>query len=289
MKRRIPDWFKRDKGSRSAMANSSLLRDLHLQTICENALCPNKTECFSKRTATFLICGNICTRHCTFCAVKKGMPLPVDQQEAANLADAVLDMRLRYVVMTSVTRDDLRDGGAQHFAECIHSIRDRDESILVEVLIPDFQGSEEALKVVLQARPDVINHNVETVPRLYSVIRPKAHFLRSLEIIKLAKKLSPDIITKSGIMLGLGETQEELFSVMENLVRSGCDILTMGQYLQPSAHHYPVIRYVHPGEFDDYRLAAERMGFKAVASGPLVRSSYKAAQLFETASFSRRR
>lgn len=253
MKGRLPSWFKKripDPGLITEL--KGLIGDLRLHTICESAICPNQGDCYSKRTATFLILGDVCTRNCTFCAVTKGVPLPVDEDEPVHLAQAVASMGLRHVVITSVTRDDLPDGGAAHFAKTVAMLKEEDKGLTVEVLIPDFQGSFAALKTVVDARPDVINHNVETVPRLYPEVRPLADFERSLRLLGRTKELDPRVITKSGIMVGLGETGEELFLTMAELRQAGCDLLTVGQYLQPSPQHHPVVRYVPPEEFDGY-------------------------------------
>ena len=281
MKGRLPSWFKKkipDPGIITEMKD--LIGDLHLHTICESAICPNQGDCYSKRTATFLILGNVCTRNCTFCAVTKGVPLPLDEDEPDHLAQAAASMGLKHVVITSVTRDDLPDGGAAHFAKTVALLKETNSELTVEVLIPDFLGSFEALKAVVDARPDVLNHNVETVPRLYPEVRPKADFERSVELLRRAKKLDSRIITKSGIMVGLGEREEELFRTMEALRSAGCDLLTIGQYLQPSPQHHPVVRYIPPEEFDRYARVGRDFGFTDVASAPLVRSSFMAAELF---------
>ena len=281
MRDRLPAWFKKKAGDPKVLAEMrSLFDELSLHTICENALCPNLGDCFSQRTATFLILGNICTRNCTFCAVKKGVPSPVDEEEPQHLAEAAGKLGLRYVVITSVTRDDLPDGGASHFAKTIARLREKDKGITVEVLIPDFGGSPHSLKMVVDAHPDVINHNLETVPRLYPEVRPKADFQRSLMLLEQVKRFDSHIVTKSGLMVGLGETEEELVQVMEELRRVNCDLMTIGQYLQPSAHHHPVVRYVPPEEFLEYEAIGKEMGFSDVASAPLVRSSFNAAQLY---------
>jgi lipoic acid synthetase len=257
-----------------------LLGDLGLHTICESALCPNIGECFSRKTATFLILGNVCTRNCRYCGVEKGSPLPVDVQEPQNILEAVERLDLRYVVVTSVTRDDLADGGASQFAAVINTIRAKRSETLVEVLVPDFLGSPEALRAVVEARPHVINHNVETVPRLYRNVRPKADYARSVELLYAVKEHDPEIVTKSGLMVGLGETKREVVEVMNDLREAGCDLLTIGQYLQPSPGHCPVARYVHPDEFAEYGRIGREMGFVEVASAPLVRSSFHAAELY---------
>ena len=248
-----------------------------LHTICQEACCPNQGECFSKGIATFLIMGNVCTRNCRFCAVTSGKPSPLDPDEAARLAEEVTDLGLRFVVVTSVTRDDLPDGGAAHFAGVIASIRKRNRDTGVEVLIPDFRGSDSALAVVVYAEPEVLNHNVETVPRLYTSVRPQAAYSRSLGLLKKAKELCGSLIIKSGLMVGLGEKKEEIVSVMRDLRGAGCDIITIGQYLCPSDQHYPVLEYVKPDTFAAYEEIAFDLGFKGVASSPFVRSSYNAA------------
>jgi len=285
---RLPPWFKKKMPDPRLLSSMKDLFDgLSLHTICESALCPNQGDCFSQRTAAFLLLGDICTRNCTFCAVKKGAPCPVDENEPQHLAQAVERLGLRYVVITSVTRDDLPDGGASHFAKTIALLKGQDEGLTAEVLIPDFCGSFHALKTVVDAHPDVINHNLETVPRLYPEVRPKADFQRSLRLLGQAKELDPQIVTKSGLMVGLGETRDELLWVMEELRKVNCDLLTIGQYLQPSAHHHPVIRYVPPEEFLEYESRGKAIGFCDVASAPLVRSSFNARQLYEKAMMKR--
>lgn len=245
--------------------------------MCEEASCPNLAECFNHGTATFMILGAICTRRCPFCDVAHGRPLPVDPDEAHRLAATIRDMKVKYVVVTSVDRDDLRDGGAQHFADCIREIRAQSPGIQVEVLVPDFRGRMEvALDILTNEAPDVFNHNLETVPRLYKAARPGANYQWSLDLLKRYKEARPDIRTKSGLMVGLGETNEEILEVMRDLRAHDVDMLTIGQYLQPSRHHLPVTRYVTPAEFDMFRVEGEKMGFTHIASGPLVRSSYHA-------------
>jgi lipoyl synthase len=254
----------------------SLVEDLDLHTVCESAACPNVGECWNRRTATFMILGNVCTRRCGFCAVQKGSPLPVDEDEPRRVAEAVTRLNLRYAVITSVNRDDRKDGGAEPFANTIRAIRERKPDCKIEVLIPDFQGNHEALRIVMDARPDVLNHNTETVPRLYRQVRLGARYERSLELLEHAKILSPGTPAKSGLMLGLGETKDEVLDVMRDLARHRVDILTLGQYLSPSSKHLPVIRYITPDEFAEYREAGAAMGIAHVESGPLVRSSYHA-------------
>lgn len=279
-----PDWLKKRVPSGQACTEvSSLLRDRQLHTVCQEAHCPNLGECFSRGTATFMILGDKCTRSCSFCAVRHDIPLPLDEGEPQRVAMAVEALGLRYVVITSVTRDDLPDGGAFHFAETIRTIRVRMPNTRIEVLVPDFQGSEWALKIVIEAKPDVINHNIETVPRLYPEVRPQADYRRSLQLLKRSKEIDHRILTKSGLMLGLGEDHEEVLNVLEDLFESGCQLLTIGQYLRPSSRHHQVIRFVPPEEFTRWGEVASRMGFMGVASGPFVRSSFKAAEMFQTA------
>ncbi|MEN3203486.1 MAG: lipoyl synthase [Atribacterota bacterium] len=275
----LPPWIKRRFPPQEEWERvQKLLRTLTLHTVCESARCPNLGECFRRGTATFLILGNTCTRSCRFCAVGKGMPLPPDPGEPERVAEAAKRLHLRHVVVTSVTRDDLPDGGAEHFAATISAIRKALPQATVEVLIPDFQGSEKALETVLAAYPDVLNHNVETVPRLYPLVRPQADYARSLWLLEKAKEKAPGILTKSGLMVGLGETKAEVEEVLRDLRKAKCDIVTIGQYLRPSVHHLPVASYILPEEFEYYREYALRLGFSGVASGPFVRSSYRAEE-----------
>jgi lipoic acid synthetase len=253
-----------------------LIGSLHLHTVCESAACPNVGECWNRRTATFMILGNVCTRRCGFCAVQKGAPLPVDYDEPRRVAEAVAIMGLNYAVVTSVNRDDRKDGGADLFALTIEAIRERIPGCAVEVLVPDFQGSRPALRMVMDARPDVLNHNTETVPRLYRQVRLGARYERSLDLLAHAKELAPGTPVKSGLMLGLGETHDEVLQVMRDLRAHRVDILTLGQYLRPSPKHLPIVRYVAPAEFDGYKRAGDAMGYAHVEAGPLVRSSYHA-------------
>jgi len=281
MKGRLPPWFNQKIADPNIMLPmKGLLDGLSLNTVCENALCPNIGGCFSRGTATFLILGNVCTRHCTFCAVKKGSPPPLDEDEPQHLLEAVVKLNLKYVVITSVTRDDLPDGGAAQFVRTIQLIHEKKKDTIIEVLIPDFLGSPEAIKVVLAARPEVINHNIETVPGLYPEVRPQADYKRSIRLLAMVKTLAPEIITKSGLMLGLGETREEVIQVMRNLKEARCDLLTIGQYLPPSPCHHPIVKFVPPEEFAEYGAIGEEIGFAEVASAPLVRSSFKAAELY---------
>ena len=253
-----------------------LVERLRLHTVCESAACPNVGECWNRRTATFMMLGNVCTRRCGFCAVQKGAPLPVDYDEPARIAEAVSLMGLKFAVITSVNRDDRPDGGAELFAMVIRAIRQRVPDCGVEVLIPDFQGNLEAVETVMEARPEVLNHNTETVPRLYRQVRLGARYQRSLDVLRHASRIQPETPTKSGLMLGLGETAEEVLQVMLDLRAHQVRILTLGQYLRPSPKHLPVVRYVPPAEFDELRVAGYEMGFAHVESGPLVRSSYHA-------------
>jgi lipoic acid synthetase len=254
-----------------------LVRDLGLHTVCESAACPNIGDCWNRRTATFMILGNVCTRRCGFCAVQKGAPLPVDYDEPRRVAEACAALGLKFAVITSVNRDDRKDGGAEIFARTIKAIRERLPGCGVEVLVPDFQGSHAAMDIVLDAGPDILNHNTETVPRLYRQVRPGARYERSLDMLAYVKQARPDTPAKSGLMLGLGETLDEVRTVMRDLVASGVDILTLGQYLRPSPKHLPIIRYVSREEFAELKQLGHEMGFRHVESGPLVRSSYHAA------------
>ena len=284
MRQRLPSWFKKKMPDPAHLASMrALFQELSLHTICENAICPNLGDCFSRRTATFLILGNICTRNCTFCAVGKGVPGPLDENEPEHLAEAVDKLELRHVVVTSVSRDDLPDGGASHFARAITLLKERGDDLSIEVLIPDFLGSPGSIETVVAAQPDVINHNMETVSRLYPEVRPQADFQRSLRLIGRVKEMDSRIVTKSGVMVGLGETRDELMQTMQELRGVNCDLLTIGQYLQPSSRHHPVVRYVPPDEFLEYEKTGKDMGFRDVASAPLVRSSFNAAQLYARA------
>jgi lipoic acid synthetase len=273
-----PDWLRiRVQSGGNLTDVEGMLQRLSLHTVCEEANCPNRMECFGRRTATFMILGGQCTRNCTFCNVSKGAPEPVDAGEPRRVAEAVRELGLKHVVVTSVTRDDLPDGGAAHFAQTILEIKAIAPDTTIEVLIPDFKGSLPALRQVLGAGPDVLNHNVETVPRLYPEVRPMADYARSLELLRRAKQLGPaGTRTKSGMMLGLGEAKEEVLQSMRDLREVGCDFLTLGQYLAPSKLHHPVVEYVHPDVFEEYRVLGEEMGFGFIASAPLVRSSYMA-------------
>lgn len=275
-----PDWIRvRVPVSPEITRIKNTLRKHKLHSVCEEAQCPNLGECFSGGTATFMIMGDICTRRCPFCDVAHGRPNALDQDEPVHLAEAIADMRLKYVVITSVDRDDLLDGGADHFAQCIRETRARSEGIRIEVLVPDFRGRMDvALDILANEPPDVFNHNLESVPSLYRKIRPGSDYQWSLDLLKKYKERCPDVLTKSGLMLGLGETREELIQVMHDMREHNIDMITLGQYLQPSRNHLPVDRFVPPEEFEEYGEIAKELGFKSVASGPLVRSSYHADQ-----------
>jgi lipoyl synthase len=273
-----PEWLKvRFFGGKNYQDLKRIMRTLDLHTVCESARCPNMGECWDHRTATFMILGNICTRACGFCSVPSGKPLgPPEEDEPVRVAEAAGRMGLRYAVVTSVNRDDQPDGGAAIFARTIDEIRRRVPGCKVEVLIPDFRGDWNALATVVTARPDVLNHNMETVPRLYRRVRKGAVYERSLELLRRARELAPDVPTKTGMMLGLGETREEVLQAMQEIAAQGTHILTLGQYLQPTTEHLPIARFVHPNEFAEFKRLGEQMGFKHVEAGPLVRSSYHA-------------
>jgi lipoic acid synthetase len=274
-----PEWLKvKTSWGENYRRIKSLLSRFDLHTVCQEANCPNVSHCFEQGTATFLILGDVCTRGCKFCDVKRGDPLPVDEDEPKRLAEVVRELRLQYVVITSVTRDDLPDGGANIFAHTIREIKGQVPDCKVEVLIPDFAGSLESLEMVLKAKPDVLNHNVETIKRLYPVVRKGADYQRSLDLLGNAKRIDETIITKSGIMLGLGETWDEILQVMKDLKNADCALLTIGQYLSPSDDHLPVMKFYHPDEFLKLKKIGEDMGFAHVESGPLVRSSYHAQE-----------
>jgi lipoic acid synthetase len=275
---RKPEWIRmKVPDSARFQEIKQVLRENKLHTVCEEASCPNIGECFSGGTATFMILGDICTRRCPFCDVSHGKPLPPDINEPSNLARTISQMHLRYVVITSVDRDDLMDGGAQHFVDCIQSVREQSPNIKIEVLVPDFRGRLDiAVEVLKIAPPDVMNHNLETVPRLYKQARPGADYQNSLNLLKVFGELYPDVPTKSGLMLGLGETDEEILEVMQDLRAHGVTMLTLGQYLQPSQHHLPVLRFVTPERFAEFEQQALAMGFTKAACGPMVRSSYHA-------------
>jgi lipoic acid synthetase len=277
--RRHPEWIKVKAPQGEAFFETKrLVRDLGLHTVCEEAHCPNVGECWGHRTATFMLLGEVCTRNCAFCAVAHGRPEAVDPYEPLRVAEAVARLGLRHVVVTSVDRDDLPDGGAGHFARTAEAIKRRVPECAVEVLIPDFKGDPVAVETVAAAPIDVLNHNTETVPRLYKCVRPGAKYERSLELLRHAKRYRPELLTKTGLMLGLGEERDELLAVFADIAATGCNILTLGQYLRPSGSHLPVERYLAPSEFAALRQEALRLGFRHVESGPLVRSSYHAWQ-----------
>ncbi len=280
-----PSWLKRRlQTDRDYQQVLGLLKKSRLHTVCQEARCPNLWECFSRKTATFMIMGPHCTRNCRFCAVVQGPAVPLDRDEPGRVAAAVQKLRLDYVVITSVTRDDLADGGAHMFAQTVTEIRKNNPHTLVEILIPDFCGSKNAARTIAAADPEVVNHNLETVPRLYPSVRPAAIYRRSLDLLKQIKTYDLRIQTKSGLMLGLGERREEIYKTLRDLLAAGCSLLTLGQYLQPTRDHIPVDRFIPPGEFDAWRETALAMGFAEVASGPFVRSSYQAGELYAAAS-----
>ncbi|MCH8923956.1 MAG: lipoyl synthase [Planctomycetes bacterium] len=277
---RLPRWLKRNvpKGNANHFT-ARLLEELRLETVCDSARCPNRMECYSQKTATFMILGKVCTRSCGFCSVEKGRTSLPEADEPQRVAEAARRLGLRHVVITSVTRDDLPDGGAEHFYQCVREVRNATGAV-VEVLTPDFVHCKDALDRVVDAAPEVFNHNTETVPRLYRPVRGrKSDYRWTLELLRRVKRLDPNIQTKSGLMLGLGETQEELLNTLSDLRDAGCDLLTLGQYLQPSPQHLPVVRYVPPEEFDELGRLAKSLGFRQVASGPFVRSSYHAREM----------
>lgn len=279
---RKPDWLKvRFPAGPNYARIDRLHRDQGLHSVCRSAACPNQGECWEQGTATFMILGNVCTRDCRFCNVAHAHPLPVDHQEAAKVANAVSELGLRHAVITSVTRDDLTDGGAEQFAAVTRAIHRCSPQCRVELLIPDLQGDISALQAILEAKPEVLGHNLETVPRLYRLVRSGANYRRSLDLLKAAKQIAPAIPTKSGLMLGMGETKAEVLAVMRDLQEAGCSMLTLGQYLQPTCNHVPVFRYVDPSEFRELREIGLQFGFDHVEAGPLVRSSYHAAEQFE--------
>jgi len=277
--RRLPQWLKRQLPSGNEnFFTHDLLRELKLETVCENARCPNRPECYSRRTATFMILGNVCTRPCGFCSVPRGETVALEDDEPARVAEASARLGLKHVVITSVTRDDLPDGGAEHFHQCVLAVRRR-TGAAVEVLTPDFLGDTAAIDRVIAARPEVYNHNLETVPRLYRKVRGRAEYQRSLDLLKRVKQLAPEMVTKSGLMLGIGETIGELFDVIADLRDIDCDVLTLGQYLAPTLKHIPVARFLPPQEFDSIAARARLLGFKQVVAGPFVRSSYHAEEM----------
>lgn len=281
-----PDWFKVSYDSEVGSIGK-MMEDNSLHTVCKEANCPNRGECYKKRTVTFMIMGNKCSRNCKFCNVTNGIPTPLDPMEPLNVAQSAKELGLKHVVITSVTRDDLADGGASHFAKTIEEIKRLNPEVTVEVLIPDLKGEDKNLDIIINAKPDVINHNMETIERLYEKIRPEAIYDRSLYVLKYIKEKDPKILTKTGIMVGLGEKDEEVYKVMDDVLKVGCDIFTIGQYLQPSRKHVNVQEYVSLEKFEEYRKIGIQKGFRFIASSPLVRSSYKAAEALESKSIER--
>ena len=278
-----PDWLRVQYNREAVEEVARLMKDLKLNTVCKEANCPNLGECYKKHTATFMVMGSACTRNCRFCNVSCAKPQPLDPDEPRHLAEVAKKLGLRHVVVTQVTRDDLPDGGAAHMAAVVRAVHETCPGTTVEVLISDLKGSEDALRAVLEAKPEVLNHNVEMVPRLYHDVRPQARYERSLKVLSDSKKFAPGILTKTGFMLGLGETDDEVYALMDDIRATGCDILTISQYLQPTPQHWPLQRYVTPEEFARLKDIAMEKGFKFVASSPLVRSSYRAAEAFEAA------
>jgi lipoic acid synthetase len=282
---RVPSWLNATVpagADQKLQEMRQLLSQHHLNSVCQSARCPNIAHCFSKNTVTFMILGDVCTRNCLFCGVTKGLPRTPDPEEAARIAEAVVSLKLRHAVITSVTRDDLRDGGADHFVKVVEESRVRNSYTVLELLIPDFQGCHTALKAVVDSKPDIIGHNMETVPRIFRQVRKEADFQRSLALLGRVKDLQGSMLTKSGFMVGLGETREEVTALLAMLRDAGCDIVTIGQYLRPSSVQMPVIEYIPPSTFEQYREKAMEMGFKAALSGPLVRSSFNASELLDS-------
>lgn len=278
-RKRFPEWLKKELPSSANIAKTrELLEDLGLNTVCQSALCPNQSECFAKKTATFMIMGDICTRDCKFCAVVPGEPEALDKEEPYRVAEAARRLQLRHVVITSVTRDDLPDGGAAHFAETVNAVRDKIPEAVIEVLTPDFKGDTGALSIVINSRPHIFNHNVETVPSCYETVRPSADYYQSLKLLRDVKALDDSIYTKSGLMLGFGEGEDEVEQVINDLYEVGCDIITIGQYLQPSEKHLPVKEYIPPNIFKKFEIMAKELGFKHASSAPYVRSSFNAEE-----------
>lgn len=282
MEERMPEWFKVKYNEEAVNEVSRLMAKLKLNTVCKEANCPNLGECFQKHTATFMILGNQCTRNCRFCNVVHGTPEPVDPEEPVHLAEAVRDLKLRHVVITQVTRDDLPDGGAGQFAKTISAIREICPGVTIEVLISDMKGDKDSIDIVIEAHPEVINHNIETVASLYHAVRPEADYERSLSVLRYIKEKDSTILTKTGIMVGLGETKEQVLQTMDDVLQTDCDIFTIGQYLQPSPEHIERKEYVSPEMFEQYKKIGLEKGFHYVASSPLVRSSYRAAEALET-------
>ncbi len=278
MARKLPEWLKVSYNKEAVNEVNELMANLKLNTVCKEANCPNLGECYKKNTATFMILGSVCTRNCSFCNVTNGHAEIVDPHEPQNLAEAVMKLKLNHVVITSVTRDDLEDCGARHFANTIKAVRELNPNTTIEVLIPDLKGLPENLDIIIKAKPDVINHNIETVKSLYKEVRPQANYDRSLFVLEYVKKKAPSIFTKTGIMVGLGEKDEEVYKLMDDCLNVNCDILTIGQYLRPSEEHIKMVEYVRPEKFEEYKKVGLEKGFSYIASSPLVRSSYKAEE-----------
>ncbi len=276
---RKPEWLRIGSMDRGKIREvQQILRKLNLHTVCEESMCPNIGKCFEKKTATFLVMGGICTRNCKFCDIKFGKPLPLDPLEPDHIVEATKKLGLRHVVITSVTRDDLPDGGAAHFAEITEKLRGYDKDLIIELLIPDLKGKEEHIRTIVEAKPDIINHNIEVIPRLFRKVTPQANYEKSLKVLKVVKEMNPEIYTKSGLMVGLGENKEEVFELLKDLKETECDILTIGQYLKPPSSDLEIEEYVHPDVFKEYEVKAYKMGFKFVASAPFVRSSFNAEE-----------
>ncbi len=276
---RKPEWLRIGKVQREEIKQvQKLMRELNLHTVCEESMCPNIGKCFVNKTATFLVMGNVCTRNCKFCDITTGKPQPLDPMEPKHIVEAAKKLNLKHVVVTSVTRDDLTDGGAAHFAEITRKLREYKEDLIIELLIPDMKGKEESIKTIIEAKPNIINHNVEVVPRLYKKVTPQANYEISLKVLKMVKEYSKKILTKSGIMVGLGETKEEVIKLLKDLRKVDCDILTIGQYLKPPSSNLEIEEYVHPDTFKEYEKIGYELGFKFVASAPFVRSSFNAKE-----------
>ena len=276
---RKPEWLRIGRMDRDKIREvQQILRKLNLHTVCEESMCPNIGKCFEKKTATFLVMGGICTRNCKFCDIKFGKPLPLDPLEPNHIVEATKKLGLRHVVITSVTRDDLSDSGAAHFAEITEKLRRYDKDLIIELLIPDLKGNEDHIRTVVESKPDIINHNIEVIPRLFRKVTPQANYEKSLKLLKVVKEMNPEIHTKSGLMVGLGETKEEVFELLKDLKETECDILTIGQYLKPPSSDLEIEEYVHPDVFKEYEGRAYEMGFKFVASAPFVRSSFNAEE-----------
>ncbi|MHA1953180.1 MAG: lipoyl synthase [Candidatus Heimdallarchaeaceae archaeon] len=276
---RKPEWLRIGSMDRDKIREvQQILRKLNLHTVCEESMCPNISKCFEKKTATFLVMGGICTRNCKFCDIRFGKPLPLDPLEPNHIVEATKKLGLRHVVITSVTRDDLPDGGAAHFAEITEKLRAYDNNLIIELLIPDLKGKEEHIRTVVESKPDIINHNIEVIPRLFRKVTPQANYEKSLKLLEMVKEMNPEIHTKSGLMVGLGENKEEVFDLLKDLKETECDILTIGQYLKPPSSDLEIEEYVHPDVFKEYEVKAYEMGFKFVASAPFVRSSFNAEE-----------